>query len=34
MPALGEMIANVTLGDESEISSLRPDLFSLARVLA
>lgn len=32
MPALGEMIANVVLSDESDISSARPDLFSLASV--
>lgn len=32
IPALGEMIANVTLADESEIPSVRPDLFSLAQV--
>lgn len=34
MPALGEMIANVVLSDESAISSARPDLFSLAQVFA
>lgn len=33
MPALGEVISNVVLGDESEISSARPDLFSLARAM-
>lgn len=33
MPALGEMIANVALSSDSDISSVRPDVFSLAHLL-